>query len=390
MELQDLIGKTFGSCRLVNPIHTGGLGYSFISFDDQLLKYRITKVSRMPFGEDKELRFGASIFKKEGRILSKLDHPQIGKLIEQGEENGYLFLTKEYVEGMDLDKVLWILVQKQKEMQCPWNELLDPLAALAVVYSALVPLDYIHNAKIQLPGGETVEGLAHRDLCPSNLVLSFGNGEKPMMYIIDFGIAKINIDYSATLDTAVLGHARYMSPMRFLRKRRKGKQGEYWKTFQHTQHDIHALGCILFELLTGEPHIKVSSHDISAAVQAVLNPKTYATLYHRMECFDEELQHIIRKSVVYPDIKRNRGPHQYKNASEMLNDIQAVFQKHSGQKSVDSILYSFSREMEFAGILKKNDKRNTTLIKEVKDKENWLKVILHRSGLLGEPVSSAK
>jgi hypothetical protein len=345
-DLLDLTGKKFGKCTIEKPLARGGYGYSYIGYDAELEKRRVIKVSKITSGLDEREEYALANFRREGIILSRLKHPQIVDLMEQGEEYGFRYMIIEFINGFDLGLVIKLLKKKQEELGCAWNELLDPATALGIILSSLSPLAYAHKVKIALPDEGVVEGLAHRDISAGNLILGAGHEHEGKIHLIDFGVAKTNFDISATISTGVVGSVKYMSPMRIMRKTTKDKDRPYWKAFRQTQHDVHAMGCLFWELLTGESVIDISDNDLAASLAAVQNPETYSELYKQAGIFDRDIQDIIRKSILLPDIKNNSIPFQFKDASHMSMTVQHVYDRVSGRAPVQEVLGQLAREIE--------------------------------------------
>jgi serine/threonine protein kinase len=348
---QELIGKKIGKCIVERPLAKGGFGFSYIGFDSELEKKRVIKVSQASSGSEVTSSYDLECFKREGHILARLKHPQIVSLTEQGEAFGYRYMIIEYIDGFDFSRVLRILRNKREEMSCRWSDLLDPVTALGLLASALEPLQYAHKAKISLPGEEAVQGLAHRDISTGNLMLGSGHEYQGQVYLIDFGTAKSNFNLSSTLDMAVVGSIKYMSPMRLMKKTHEALQSSCWEGFRQTQFDVHSMGCFLWELLTGGPHIIIRDNDLAQAVAEIQNPETYRELFANTRIYDRDIQSLIRKSVVLPDLKTNRTPFQYRDASEMLKDVYDVYYRMSGRAPVHQVLAQFSREIQDPSLL---------------------------------------
>jgi serine/threonine-protein kinase len=156
-------------------------------------------------------------FLRESRLAASLDHPNIITVFDAGDFNGTLYIAMRYVEGVDLAQLL----RKQGR--------LDPLAALSLLDQVADALDAAHD-----------HGLIHRDVKPANVMIASGR-----CYLTDFGLTK---DASASPGSAgmtrtgmFLGTLSYAAP----------EQIEGAEVTAST--DIYALGCVLYECLTGTP-----------------------------------------------------------------------------------------------------------------------------------------
>lgn len=156
-------------------------------------------------------------FSREGRVLARLNHPNIVTVHDFGESGGFYFLLMEFVDGVNL-------------RQAMRAGRFTPDQALTVVPSICEALQFAHS-----------QGVLHRDIKPENILLD----SKGRVKIADFGIAKIlgdgNDAATLTRSGAALGTAAYMAP----------EQIEKPATVDHRA-DIYSLGVVLYELLTGE------------------------------------------------------------------------------------------------------------------------------------------
>jgi len=346
MSMIDFIGKKLGNVTIEKLLHQGGYGNSYIGFDESLEKSRVIKICQQPIDTGDSGNREMEDFINEGLILSRLNHAQIVSIIEHGEAFGHRYMILNYIKGPSLVTLIQSLNGIKKEYECSWENVLDPHLALALAISCLKPLAYAHETRIELPNQEVQNGIAHRDISPSNLILGTGSELEGKVHLIDFGTAKTGVDLMKTMHAKIIGSPKYLSPMRLIRPRYEGKnETEYWKTFKQSQHDIHAMGCIFIELLTGKPFILID-RDISGCLQAIVNPQTYKDLYARIKIYDPSIQRLIKESVLLPDVENNKGGYQYKTAKEMLEAFEKVFYRLSGFAEHEKVLVDFSRRIE--------------------------------------------
>ena len=155
-------------------------------------------------------------FNRETEILKRLKHPNIVRYYGGGEQDGQRYYAMELIDGGGLDEYV-----KRRGGKLTWEQVVD------VGKQVCKALEHAHNA-----------GVIHRDLKPANLFLT----RKGRLKLGDFGIAR---DTEATALTAAgktVGTYAYMAPEQIV-----GKPEVSRKT------DLYALGCVLYELLTGEP-----------------------------------------------------------------------------------------------------------------------------------------
>jgi serine/threonine-protein kinase len=166
----------------------------------------------------------AEMLVAEAKLAAKLNHANVVQVFDLGREGDTLYIAMEYVEGFDLSAVLKRCSQKKVK--------LPPELAFHVVGEALQGLDYAHRAKDE--SGKPL-GIVHRDVSPSNVLLSFEGEVK----VCDFGIAHANAHGPQTDSEAIKGKAGYMSP--------EHARGEALDA----RADVFAAGILLWELLAG-------------------------------------------------------------------------------------------------------------------------------------------
>jgi serine/threonine protein kinase/tetratricopeptide (TPR) repeat protein len=159
---------------------------------------------------------GESRFHREIRIAGALDHPNILALLETGAADGQLFYTMPFIDG----ETLRARIGREKQLHVK--------AVLTISRDVANGLDYAHS-----------QAIVHRDIKPANILL----GTKHTV-IADFGIARLmSTDSGDTLtDSGVaVGTPEYMSP------EQAGEQP------LDARSDVYALGCVVYEMLAGEP-----------------------------------------------------------------------------------------------------------------------------------------
>src|SRR5688500_8323951 len=158
-------------------------------------------------------------FKREAQNAAALNHPAIVAVYDTGEaeiDGGPLpFSVMEYVDGDTLRDIV------RNEGPIP------PRRAMEVVADVCAALDFSHKA-----------GIVHRDMKPANIMINRAGAVK----VMDFGIARaLGEGQNVTQTAAVIGTAQYLSP-----EQARGEAVD-------ARSDVYAAGCVLFELLTGEP-----------------------------------------------------------------------------------------------------------------------------------------
>ena len=167
----------------------------------------------------------------EARILSRLDHPNIVKVIDfKHEDHDFLgdvyYMVMEHVRGVDVSQILERIVAEGRS-----------IPASAVLHLGLMVADALAHAH-ELRGRDGAPlAIVHRDLKPQNLMVNFRGQVK----VLDFGIAKAKDDRLAarTQEGQTKGTVFYMSPEQLTGDELDGRA------------DIYSLASILFELLLG-------------------------------------------------------------------------------------------------------------------------------------------
>ncbi|MFL5304896.1 MAG: serine/threonine-protein kinase, partial [Polyangia bacterium] len=168
------------------------------------------------------------MFVDEARLSATLTSPHVTQVYDVGTDGDAPFFTMEYVHGANLRELLRATARNAGDVAAPLP--LGP--ALTIVAAAA---DGLHHAHERLgPGGEPL-GIVHRDVSPSNVLVSFDGGVK----VSDFGIAKWAYQRTRTQEGTLKGKFAYMSP-----EQCRGRLVD-------RRSDIFALGTILYELTTG-------------------------------------------------------------------------------------------------------------------------------------------
>lgn len=205
---EPVLGSILAGYRLDALIARGGMGVVYRATHLALDRPVALKVIARQFADDSGFR---DRFLRESRLAASLDHPAVVPVLDAREEDGELIVAMRLVAGGDL--------KKRIEADGP----LPPAEALGLLGQIGAALDAAHAA-----------GIVHRDVKPHNILL-----EGDRAYLTDFGLAKALGDSGVLSGTSVVGTVEYMSP-------------EQWRGESvGPAADIYALGCVLYESLTG-------------------------------------------------------------------------------------------------------------------------------------------
>ncbi|HEY6477607.1 MAG TPA: serine/threonine-protein kinase, partial [Polyangia bacterium] len=168
------------------------------------------------------------MFLDEARLSATLTHPHVTEVYDVGADGEAPFFAMEYVHGANLRELMRAHARVAGTATAP----LELLHAIGIVAAAADGLHYAHDRLG--PGGEPL-GIVHRDVSPSNVLVSYDGAVK----VSDFGIAKWAFQRTRTQEGTLKGKFAYMSP-----EQCRGRAVD-------RRSDVFALGTILYELTTG-------------------------------------------------------------------------------------------------------------------------------------------
>jgi len=215
--------QAFGAYELLERLGSGGMAETFVALrrGPGALEQRVCLKRILPaFESDPEF---VQMFLREARLSALLHHPHIARVLDFGKTDETHFLTLELIEGTDLRTLLRYLRRRA--------EPLDLGLALHVAHALGRALEFAHAADVD---GST-SGVVHRDISPSNVLLSFAGEVK----LADFGIAKAMNHPGSVQSQALKGKVPYMAPEYAL--------GHHCSA----RSDLFSLGVLLYECLAG-------------------------------------------------------------------------------------------------------------------------------------------
>ncbi len=215
-------GTEIAGYRIESLIGRGGMALVYRAEDTRLGRKVALKLLTPLLADSEQFR---QRFIKESRLAASLDHPNIVPIYEAGEADGQLFIAMRYVIGSDLKGLL-----AEQGGQLPADRTLRLFTQIGDA------LDSAHRA-----------GLVHRDVKPANILVvgrprNTQHGSADHVYLTDFGLTKRTSDLSGGLTGTghFLGTVDYVAPEQI--QGRPVGPGT----------DIYALGCVLYECLTGQ------------------------------------------------------------------------------------------------------------------------------------------
>lgn len=207
-------GSTFAGYRIERRLGAGGMGAVYLGKHPRLPRKDAIKILDATLGSDEGFR---ARFEREAELTARLDHANIVTIHDRGIEGGRLWISMQYVDGVDAAQLI-----KKGPMALP------PQRTIHIISEAAKGLDYAHR-----------NGLLHRDVKPANILISTDD-EGDKVLVSDFGIARTLDDTTALTSTgSFLATIAYAAPELI-----EGNSVDH-------RIDIYALGCTLFEMLTG-------------------------------------------------------------------------------------------------------------------------------------------
>jgi len=282
--LSHLVGATFdGKFHIVERIARGGMGVVFKGEDRSLGREVAIKVLLQRFNTDPE---SVARFKREARSMASLDHPNIVPVYAIGQERDLHYFVMKFLPG-------FTVADRLKRIRLNLAEPFGVEETRQLLMQGCKALGHAHK-----------KGLIHRDVKPSNIMIS----DEGHVTIMDFGIVKATEDETLTKTGIVFGTPDYMAP-----EHAQGKPPS-------AATDVYSLGIVAYEMVSGEQPFRGST-PFSIVLKHVKDPP--APLIERRDDIDPDFQNVIFKALA-------KDPsHRYFDGDEMLLALEALAQTPS-------------------------------------------------------------
>ena len=269
----------------------GGMSEVHRGLDTRLGRDVAVKVLRADLARDPQFQMR---FRREAQNAAALNHPAIVAVYDTGEvqgESGPLpYIVMEYVDGQTLREIVKTTGPMTQQH------------VIEVMADVCAALDFSHRHSI-----------IHRDVKPANIMITRGGAVK----VMDFGIARaLGEGQNVTQTAAVIGTAQYLSP-----EQARGEAVD-------ARSDVYAAGCVLFELLAGEPPF-TGDTPVAVAYQHVREePRRPSEVNPRIP---SSLDAVVLKALSKNPLNR------YQSAAEMRSDLVRV---RNGQNPLAPLVMS--------------------------------------------------
>jgi predicted Ser/Thr protein kinase len=221
---------SFGRFTLKSLLGKGGFGEVYLAYDPKLSRDVALKVLHQGLMADLSFINKA---RKEASLVQQIQHPNVVKIIELGEDDGRAYIEMEFIDGKPLSE----FIKSSRRFN-----IAQVVSFIEQISSAL---DATH-----------AQNIVHRDVKPANILID----KSGLVHLVDFGLAnaaKSSLGSSSTV--AGIGTAMYMSPEQAM-----GRTGDRTT-------DVYSLGIVAFELLTGR--LPFEAENLPGYISAHLNQK---------------------------------------------------------------------------------------------------------------------
>ncbi len=256
------IGR-FGDYEILGRLAMGGMAEILLARKVGDPTPLVLKKILPQFSEDDEF---VDMFLDEARIGLQLVHPNICRFLDYGEVDGTYFIAMEWINGVPLGR----LIRRARK-----HGGISITMACAMIEKVADALHYAHTSRDE---NDVIMGLVHRDVSPHNIMVAYDGTVK----LLDFGIAKAEVQSHQTRAGVVKGKFAYMAP-----EQCKGAPVDY-------RIDIFALGVVFYETLTGKSLYRRESE---AETMRAIVLGDVPSLYDRMPEAPRELEAICRNAL---------------------------------------------------------------------------------------------
>jgi len=277
--------------EIVKNIGEGGMANVFLASDTILNRNVAIKILRGDLSNDDKF---VRRFQREALSASSLDHLNVVKMYDVGEDDGNYYIVMEYVNGLTLKK----LIKKRGALSVP--------EAIDIMLQLTSGLAHAHDAYI-----------IHRDIKPQNILIM----DDGLVKITDFGIAMAMNSTQLTQTNSVMGSVHYLPPE------------QATGTGSTIKSDIYSLGILLYELLSGKIPFKGEN-----AVEIAL--KQLRDEIPSIRKFDSKIPQCVENVIIKATAKNPKN--RYKDAHQMNEDLKTILNEE--RKEEEKHVYEYPEQ----------------------------------------------
>lgn len=304
--------EKLGRYHVLGVAGRGNMGVVYTGYDPETnLDVAVKVCSLDQMGNTGSRALIRKLFFNEAHTAGLLDHPNIVKVMDAGEQDGQLYLVMEYVDGAET-----------LSDYCQPDRLVPLETVGQIAHTCARALDYAHR-----------RGVIHRDIKPSNILVT----RSGLLKIGDFGIAQSMIS-DATQVIGLMGSPTYMSPEQVREEPLTG------------QTDLYSLGVVMYQLLSGRRPYNARS--LPALVEKILREAPLAIRQLRAD-LPEPLAGVVERAM-----SKDLGE-RYPSGRDMASDIAAIFNE------LEEPDQSLSEDIKFQMV------RQLRIFSEFSDPEVW-------------------
>ena len=279
-------GTQLGKYQLLRRLATGGMAELFLARAAAMAGFEKHVVLKRILPQHAESDDFIKMFLTEARLAATLHHPNIVQVYDIGEEGGQYFFTMEWVQGQDLRRI--VRAARKAGVAVPLEHVLHIIAGVAAG---------LHHAHDKADTDGTPIGIVHRDVSPSNVLVTYDGAVK----VVDFGIAKAAAFQSNTIAGTLKGKIPYMSP-----EQCRGEAVD-------RRSDIFSIGTLLWEMTTG---VRLFAGDNEIAIINRVAKGDVPTPTSIRPDYPRELEAIVMRAL-------HSDPNQrYQNALDLQLDLE--------------------------------------------------------------------
>jgi serine/threonine-protein kinase len=274
--MASMVGRKLAGFTVEREIGRGGMGVVMLARQESLDRPAVLKRIIRELAEHPELE---KRFEREARTAAALHHQNVVAVYDRFTHRGEHFIAQEFVDGVDLAAALLVTGS------LPWR-----MAGL-IVLEAARGLEEIH-----------ARGTLHRDIKPENLLL----GRRGEVKIGDFGLALDTSGTALTQPGIALGTPQYMAPEQILGER------------VDTRADVFAIGCVLYELLTGRPPYGRPVDEADGSLIARIRKERYEPVRRERRRIPRGLARLVGRCL------RSRAKRRLASAAELRRELEKL------------------------------------------------------------------